>query len=274
MVKADFHTHTTFCDGASTPREMVEAAFKAGFTDFGISGHADYDCVEKGFGMIGDIFTKYLSELRDLREEYRGRMNVYIGIELDSCGPYQKAEYAVGSTHAIPVEGGYLAVDMSDQELTAGVEKYFGGDWYAMTGAYFAQHAKAAEIFPCDWIGHFDLVCKFNEGNRHFDENSSIYREQGMAALEKLLGSNLPFEINTGAISRGYRKEPYPSMFFLKEIKARGGRIMINSDSHHTSTIGYGFRQAKELAEAAGFGSVCVLSPDGMKEIGLSEFAV
>ena len=32
MIKADFHTHTTFCDGKSTPREMVEAACRLGFT--------------------------------------------------------------------------------------------------------------------------------------------------------------------------------------------------------------------------------------------------
>ena len=273
MIRADFHTHTNLCDGRNTPREMVEAAYRAGFTDFGVSGHADYDCVEKGFGMIGDIFDRYLKELRELKEEFRGRMNVYVGIELDSCGPYQKADYAIGSTHAIPVEGGYLAVDMSDPELVEGVEKYFGGDWYAMCEAYYAQHAKVADIFPCDWIGHFDLVCKFNEGNRHFDETSARYREPAMAALEKLLTRSLPFEINTGAISRGYRKLPYPDLFFLKEIKARGGRIMINSDSHSVDTIGYGFKQAKEMAEAAGFTSVSVLQPEGMREISLSDFS-
>lgn len=39
MLKADFHTHTTYCDGKNTPAEMVKAAYDMGFTDFGISGH-------------------------------------------------------------------------------------------------------------------------------------------------------------------------------------------------------------------------------------------
>lgn len=26
MLKANYHTHTTFCDGSNTPQEMVEAA--------------------------------------------------------------------------------------------------------------------------------------------------------------------------------------------------------------------------------------------------------
>ena len=26
MIRANFHTHTTFCDGADTPEEMVDRA--------------------------------------------------------------------------------------------------------------------------------------------------------------------------------------------------------------------------------------------------------
>lgn len=51
MLYADFHTHTTFCDGKSTPREMVEAAYRMGMTDLGVSGHADFSMFEPGFGM-------------------------------------------------------------------------------------------------------------------------------------------------------------------------------------------------------------------------------
>ena len=35
-LRADFHTHTTYCDGKSTPRQMVEAAYRMGLTDLGI----------------------------------------------------------------------------------------------------------------------------------------------------------------------------------------------------------------------------------------------
>lgn len=31
---ADFHTHTSYCDGAGTPREMVETAYKNGIYGF------------------------------------------------------------------------------------------------------------------------------------------------------------------------------------------------------------------------------------------------
>ena len=87
MLKADFHTHTTYCDGKNTPAEMVKAAYDMGFTDFGISGHGDYSPAEPGFGMTDSILSSYMKELYELREQYRGKMNLYIGIETDCLGP-------------------------------------------------------------------------------------------------------------------------------------------------------------------------------------------
>ena len=74
MLHTDFHTHTTFCDGKSTPREMVEAAYRMGMTDFGVSGHADFSMFEPGFGMDDEKLRQYTEELQELREEYRGKL--------------------------------------------------------------------------------------------------------------------------------------------------------------------------------------------------------
>ena len=84
MLHTDFHTHTTFCDGKSTPREMVEAAYRMGMTDLGVSGHADFSMFEPGFGMDDEKLRQYTEELQELREEYRGKMNLYIGTGAES----------------------------------------------------------------------------------------------------------------------------------------------------------------------------------------------
>ena len=45
-LKANYHTHTTFCDGADTPEEVVKEALRLGMTHLGFSGHMDADiCV-------------------------------------------------------------------------------------------------------------------------------------------------------------------------------------------------------------------------------------
>ena len=260
---ADFHTHTTYCDGKSTPRQMVEAAYSMGLTDFGISGHADYSMWEPGFGMSDAILSAYKQELEILREEYAGKINIYIGIELDTLGPVQQAEYAIGSTHSILKDGHLVTVDDTEEKLVQAVETLWNGDWYAMARDYFELEATVYDKLHCDWVGHFDLLTKFNEAYRYFDETNDRYLEPALNAMKKLHSQGLPFEINTGAMSRGYRSAPYPSAALLKELCACGGRILINSDSHSADTIGYGFKQAQELAVACGFKSVCALNPGG-----------
>ena len=39
ILKSNFHTHTTFCDGKSTAEEMVQRALELGFDRLGFSGH-------------------------------------------------------------------------------------------------------------------------------------------------------------------------------------------------------------------------------------------
>ncbi|MDO4267271.1 MAG: histidinol-phosphatase [Eubacteriales bacterium] len=262
-IKADFHTHTTWCDGKNTPRQMVEAAFKMGLTDFGISGHADFSFCEPGLGMTDQALACYKRELEALREEYAGRMNIYIGIELDCLGPVQQAEYAIGSTHCVEKNGEFISVDNTEELLVRDVERLWGGDWYALARDYFETEATVWDRTHCDWVGHFDLMAKFNEGGKHFDETKDDYIEPALAAMRRLNDAGLPFEINTGAMSRGYRSIPYPSRLLLRELKLMGGRIIFNSDSHSDRNICYGFDQAGRLAWDCGFRSACLLKPGG-----------
>ena len=79
------------------------------------------------------------------------------------------------------------------------------------------------------------------------------------------------FEINTGAISRGYRTAPYPAPFLLEAIRQKGGRVCITSDSHSADTIVHAFPHAAALAEAAGFRETWVLAKDGFQPVGLAD---
>ena len=78
-----------------------------------------------------------------------------------------------------------------------------------------------------------------------------------------LAGRDVIFEINTGAMSRGYRSAPYPSPALLDFLRDRGGRICVTSDSHSASTILHAFPQARELAKSRGFREVWVLTKSG-----------
>ena len=74
-----------------------------------------------------------------------------------------------------------------------------------------------------------------------------------MAALEPLLKADLIFEVNTGAIGRGWRTAPYPSEAILRELKVRGGRVCVSSDAHSIDGVACAFPEAEALLRRVGF---------------------
>jgi histidinol-phosphatase (PHP family) len=85
--QSNLHTHTTYCDGMNTPREMADAAIMKGFRTLGFSGHvpAPFD---PSYCMTPLGALAYKEEVRRLGEEYAGRIKIYLGVEDDACVSY------------------------------------------------------------------------------------------------------------------------------------------------------------------------------------------
>ena len=96
-------------------------------------------------------------------------------------------------------------------------------------------------------------MTKFNEGDALFDTTDMRYLSAGYRAIDKLLEKNVIFEVNTGAISRGYRTEPYPSVPFLEYIRKKGGKIILSGDCHSETAICFAFDLALDHIKKAGF---------------------
>lgn len=270
MPKANFHTHTTYCDGKCTAAEMARAAYEKGFTALGFSGHS-YTAFDESYCMSKEGVKNYLTELAELKAAYGGKMEIYAGVEQDyyseeSTAPF---DYAIGSVHYLCCDGQYYDVDESSEKMEKVIREHFGGDGLKYAAAYFAVAADVVRKTGADMIGHFDLVTKFNEGNRLFDTESRAYRFAALEAMEALLETGKPFEINTGAMYRGLRTEPYPSLYLLKELRARGGKILLSSDSHDTASLGYGFAEVGQAVKEMGFSSVLIWTAKGWEEVGL-----
>ncbi|MCQ2413621.1 MAG: histidinol-phosphatase [Clostridia bacterium] len=243
MKLANYHTHSTFCDGKNTPRETIERALALGCAEIGFSGHSYTETGDREpYCMTREGTEQYQTEIRKLKEEYRGKISVLLGVEQDyfALDGTEDYEYVIGSVHYVEKDGVYLPVDESKAILIDSVNRYYDGDYYAFIEDYYELVGKIYERTECDIVGHFDLVTKFNGDGELFDTNHPRYRAAALGALKKLMGRGLYFEINFGAVARGYRKTPYPESWILDILKENGEKILLSSDCHNNELLLFG----------------------------------
>ena len=248
MRKVDLHIHSTYSDGLNSVDEIISSAIDKGFEEIGISDHS-YTTFDLSYCMKISEYRKYIDELNFLKEKYNDKIKIYCGIEQDfySDADMRDFDYTIGSVHYIRIDDIYIPVDESKEILLEAINKHFNGDIYALIELYYNTVSQVAEKTNCDIIGHIDLITKFNEDGKLFDENDERYIHSYEKACDKLLAHNKLFEINTGAISRGYRTAPYPSSCIYIYLKSKGARFILSSDSHSKDNIGYKFDEYENL---------------------------
>lgn len=238
----NFHTHTTFCDGKDSAEEMVRAAIARGFTALGFSSHSD---------MVSDL-AAYRAEIARLREAYADRIKIFCGLELelakmtDDRRPTSGIgdgtfDYLIGSHHFITApDGGFFAFDHAPVILSDGIRDHFDGDAAAFVKAYYAA-LRSTLALDFQIVGHPDLVRKFNAKHPYFDETADWYRGELEATADAIAKSGKIVEVNTGAISRGWIDDAYPSAEFRALLRARGVRFVLSSDAHAAEALDCAF---------------------------------
>ena len=256
------HTHSNYCDGKDSLETMAAAACAAGVRYFGASSHSPTPAVaDEDFVMPIDP-ADYRAAVLALRERYEGRMEVLLGLEWDSISPLNPClyDYWIGSVHyQLYDDGCYYP---SDRALA---EPGLCADPLSVVERYYEQVAWVAAMKPTI-LGHLDLITRLNEANSLFDEDSPRYRRAALEALHAADPGETLLEINTGGMSRGYRRRPYPDVFLLREWRDMGGRIILTSDAHRADNLIFGYDVAAVAARAAGYTHSVILTRSGQVE--------
>ena len=244
MTGIDLHLHTTYDHGVSTPEEMVNEAIEKRMDCLGICVHA-HDAANDSWVAKRSTMVRLLEEVGRLREKYTHELWILAGAEADYfCDCSLKGfDYVIGSVHWFEFDGAYYPVDQSAEGLRETAERFTGGDLIALAEKYYEMVGSVVEKTGADIIGHFDLITKFNEGGKLFDEQDPRYKAAWKAAADKLLKTGKPFEINTGAMSRGYRLSPYPSKEIRDYLHENGGKLLLSSDAHSKDHLMHMFEQ-------------------------------
>jgi histidinol-phosphatase (PHP family) len=268
----NLHTHSTYCDGRDTLEEMVQRAIELNFDSIGFSGHSFMHWAPtRSMSLAGT--EQYKKEIGQLKEKYKGQIDIYRGLELDIYSEVELVDYdyVIGGAHYFLINGEYVGFDRSRDEVGLVIRKHFGGDGFKYAQAYYGLLARLADFSKVDIVGHFDLITKWAEKENFFDQNDPRYRSIVMETLEALAKKIPLFEINTGAVSRGYRTTPYMTTFILKALKEMGAGITISSDCHDRRYLTQSFDDALEMLRTCGYKEVYHLTPKGFAPMAITD---
>jgi len=246
---------------------MIKAALKKGCDSIGFSEHS-YVPSDKRYSMSPDAALEYVAELSALRKKYEGKIEIFIGVEHDyyTAVPVEGLDYRIGAVHYVKSGGKYITIDAGAEHQKLMADEHFGGDYYALAEAYFATIAGIMDKTNADIIGHFDLIAKYNFNGKLFDEAHPRYEAAALDAMDEILKGCKIFEVNTGMMYRYNKSEPYPSVRLLKELRGRGGEVILSSDSHNAQSLCYYFDEMRELLKACGFKYLKRLTKSGFTD--------
>ena len=214
----------------------------------------------------------YKAEILRLQQKYGEKIRIFCGMEKDNYTTVSTDgyDYLLGAVHIIRLNNDVLFIDWTADRVREQIKKHFHGDSIAYAKAYYKAVSELPEYGNFDILAHFDLLTKFSEQEPDLiDISNPAYQTVAINALESLVGKVKYFEVNTGAISRGYRTTPYPDLFLLKEMHRLGFGAIITSDCHDKNFLDCGYDLAMQRLKEAGFTEHYVLMDTGFVGIPL-----
>ena len=258
-IQSDCHMHTEFSTDSQAPvRSMLDAAAERGLRAVCITDHMDLDfppqegeAVTPGETPFWFDADAYFRTLAPVKEAYRGRLDVRIGIEIGLQphlgGRYRELvqkypfDYVIGSVH-----------------LIRGLDPYYGKLFEGRPDAEAYREA-FVETLRCldgvsdfDALGHLDYVVRY--GKHQAEEYSyRMFADEIDAVLKKLIDMGKALEMNTAGLKYGLGfPNPHPDV--LKRYRELGGEMVtVGADGHRPEHVAWAFDRAGELLKSCGF---------------------
>ncbi|GAA0318078.1 histidinol-phosphatase HisJ [Oceanobacillus oncorhynchi subsp. oncorhynchi] len=249
----DLHTHHDRCGHAEGKIEdYIKAAIDRGLHYIGISDHSPYfyskeDQLYPGIAMAKSELDEYVNEVLTLKEKYKNKIHVLLGMESDYFPEYadmyrsiyQKYpfDYIIGSVHHV-----------HDKSI------FQKGRWDYLTEGerleeketYYHSIQQSAKSGMFQVLGHIDAMKGYLLD--FHDVKTSVIEE----TLKVIADEGVAIEVNTSGKNKdcgGW----YPSHKILERACHYGVDISFGSDSHVPSRVGDDYLEVQETLKQIGF---------------------
>ena len=209
-------------------------------------------------------YINYPKRIANLREKYKGRINIKYGVELEWMGPdlgllwsrskifqAEEADFVIGSVHFGP-EG--LPYDGSKEEALELLRRR--GSLEAYWNGYINEMIEMIESFGemIQVVGHIDLP-KLNVEVpgvlQNFETSSHPLANKFRTLLEIIADRDLALDVNMAGEFKGVGV--YPSQNILKRACELQIPVALGTDTHHVRYYGHNFKESLEYIYQAGY---------------------
>lgn len=251
----DGHIHTKYCPHGSKDdfKEYIENAISIGLEEITFTEHLPLpknfkDPSPKNDSAMNILdIEDYIDDLSKLKEEYKGRIKINIGFEVDYIEGYEKEikkfldvygkqiDDAIISVHMLKINDKYYVIDYSTDEFQKIIDILGGIDIFYTK--YYETVKKAIEsdlgFFKPKRIGHLNLIRKYCKIFPYDYSKNKVL--ENLVQDIKDNGYELDYNIS------GERKEDcgeaYISGYLLNLVKKQNINMVLGSDSHCSKEI-------------------------------------
>lgn len=211
--------------------------------------------------MDPDELDAYVAAVDRARAAFEGRVDVRLGLEADYVPGYEKQvelqlashdfDFVLGSVHP---------------QVPAYQDRYYAKDTFKFQQVYFQHLAESAETGLFDSLAHPDLI-------KHLMPrvwSVGKIMPDACRALDRIARTGVAMEFNTS----GWRKplgEASPHPRLLYEMARRRIPVTLGADAHSPQRVGYRFREALRLIQAAGYRHVSVFKQRKRQDLKIAD---
>ena len=262
MQNFSFHTHTNtlgLFDGHNSISEMIDAAYKAGYKELGISNHMIYHPnmhtsseAQKNDKMFHadkqkakEIMSAVVEEIREKAKT--ASIKVYAGFEvdyfplsgwMDEFREFKQkidVDYLINGNHQVTSEDGTEVYEIYHFQRYGLSESKIKELFHN----HFSNIRKAIESDEFSFLAHIDFA-RWSGVIGEYD-----FAEEIKGIVTALKEHNMPTEINTkGKNSIG---SFYPARWIIEELVKNDIPLVISDDAHSVSQLGQYFDEAESL---------------------------
>lgn len=257
-TKRDGHVHSPFCPHGSldTLDMYIKKALERGINEITFTEHMPLTLKKdpsprNNSAMSEETLIKYLESIGNLKEQYKDKIKINIGVEVDYLEDEEAnirillnkygrdIDDSILSVHTLKYKGKYYPIGSGVEELKKLVDAL--GSIKKFYNLYYKTVLKSIKCDLGEYkpkrIGHPTLVRKYKEDFENEIYDLNLLKE----IVDALKEDSYEIDLNTSGLRKEKCKEIYPTGIFMKLLVENKIPMILGSDSHEAKDVGYYF---------------------------------